>query len=396
MTPAKMGDSEFDYGSWKNAFFMPKPCMLKYDGTVDYYLDSNDYSKKLDGTVSDVSNIDYPGNAMVEFPLIYYKMSSDDSGTADIYISNYKADDDYKCWANINAKNEIVPHFYMGIYTGFRDENGKLRSISGKHFLKDTSYNIEEIIKMAELNNTENNKLWNINLYCDYVIIALLSTLISKSLDTMNCFGYGRYTASSAKAILNHGVLNDRGLFFADMTNSINVPKNTPKKFFGMEKGSLFEYINGFYCIVTRITDGESKAYLEYKYKYKLTYGDVEDNSLNGYNFTGDGYIEAEQCLTEKSCDSLRKCDIGEYKYNNNGAFYPYKKLDSSSNIYKSIFISSGNYSDGVYPLSSYFNNFWQFSLFDKAIAGEYSASHPSSSYRITLTYETLSCKPNL
>lgn len=46
MTPAKMGDSEFDYGSWKNAFFMPKPCMLKYDGTVDYYLDPNDYSKK--------------------------------------------------------------------------------------------------------------------------------------------------------------------------------------------------------------------------------------------------------------------------------------------------------------------------------------------------------------
>lgn len=48
MTPAKMdyANSKFDYGSWKNAFFMPKPCMLKSDGTVDYYLDQNDYSKR--------------------------------------------------------------------------------------------------------------------------------------------------------------------------------------------------------------------------------------------------------------------------------------------------------------------------------------------------------------
>ena len=36
----------FDYGDWNDPFFIPKPCMLKSDGTVDYYLDENDYSKK--------------------------------------------------------------------------------------------------------------------------------------------------------------------------------------------------------------------------------------------------------------------------------------------------------------------------------------------------------------
>ena len=36
----------FDYGDWNEPFFIPKPCMLKSDGTVDYYLDENDYSKK--------------------------------------------------------------------------------------------------------------------------------------------------------------------------------------------------------------------------------------------------------------------------------------------------------------------------------------------------------------
>ena len=35
----------FGYGSWGDAFFLPRPCMLKYDGTVDYYLDQDDYGK---------------------------------------------------------------------------------------------------------------------------------------------------------------------------------------------------------------------------------------------------------------------------------------------------------------------------------------------------------------
>jgi len=66
-TPAGMDFSTgvFSYGSWENAFFMPRPCMLKYDGTVAYYLDPNDYTKKEDGTESDVSNVSFDGNAMM-------------------------------------------------------------------------------------------------------------------------------------------------------------------------------------------------------------------------------------------------------------------------------------------------------------------------------------------
>lgn len=69
-TPASMNfeTGTFSYGSWKkDEFFMPRPCMLKYDGTVDYYLDPNDYSKKADGTASDMANTSYAGNAMMEW-----------------------------------------------------------------------------------------------------------------------------------------------------------------------------------------------------------------------------------------------------------------------------------------------------------------------------------------
>jgi hypothetical protein len=72
-TPAAMGASTFSYGSWAGAFFLPKPCMLKSDGTVAYYLDPNDYSKKADGTASDVANPDFDGNAMMEWPKLWSK-----------------------------------------------------------------------------------------------------------------------------------------------------------------------------------------------------------------------------------------------------------------------------------------------------------------------------------
>lgn len=47
--------------------------MLKSNGKVDYYLNPNDYTKKLDGTTSDIANPNYDGNAMMEWPKIWFK-----------------------------------------------------------------------------------------------------------------------------------------------------------------------------------------------------------------------------------------------------------------------------------------------------------------------------------
>ena len=55
--------------SWKSFIYQyVEPCMLKLDGTVDYYLDRDNQSLRTDGvTASDISNSSYDGNAMVEF-----------------------------------------------------------------------------------------------------------------------------------------------------------------------------------------------------------------------------------------------------------------------------------------------------------------------------------------
>jgi hypothetical protein len=76
MTPAGLVQGDFDYGSWANAFFMPRPCMVGFDGEVKYYLKPNDFTKKLDGTPSHNNDLNYPGNVMIEFPKIWYKFVS--------------------------------------------------------------------------------------------------------------------------------------------------------------------------------------------------------------------------------------------------------------------------------------------------------------------------------
>ena len=55
----------FKYGDWADAWFIKnlKPCMLKYDGTVDYELDKDDYSKKLDGTPVSYTHLTLPTKA---------------------------------------------------------------------------------------------------------------------------------------------------------------------------------------------------------------------------------------------------------------------------------------------------------------------------------------------
>ena len=132
MTPASMGSTTFNYGDWENAFFMPKPCMVKSNGIVDYYLDPNDYTKKEDGTASDITDLNYDGNAMMEWPIIWWKYEADpdDEYGGYFYVANRQIDSTYECWCNYDCDNNITEHFYTAIYNGIIYDN-KMRSLSG-------------------------------------------------------------------------------------------------------------------------------------------------------------------------------------------------------------------------------------------------------------------------
>ena len=68
-----LDQSKVNYGSWKTFPVIAgnKPWMVLETGIGDYRLNEDDYTKRLDGTASDVSNARYPGGAYSWLPRVY-------------------------------------------------------------------------------------------------------------------------------------------------------------------------------------------------------------------------------------------------------------------------------------------------------------------------------------
>ena len=293
MTPAAMNytSGKFNWGSWRDAFFIPRPCMLKYNGVVDYYLDPNDYSKKYDGvTASDIADDTYGGNAMIEWgrdgKQIWYKIVPDsgDNTSASVYIADYQVDEDFRAWSFINNQGDMVDHFYTPAYNGTLDTNGKLRSISGKTYsaLCQGKTSAQEVTA-AELNNPGTDKLWYTETFADVTLINLLLILMAKSLDTQTAFGNGRCgQGSAAENMLGTGTMNDKGLFWGSNQNTYGV------KVFGMENwwGNQWRRYAGHVMI-------------DYVQKYKMTRGREDGSTADDYSQSStaadyNGYLTGE------------------------------------------------------------------------------------------------------
>ena len=268
------------YGDWdktldKNKWLFPKPCMLKYDGTVDYYLKESDVTKKEDGGNSDVSNSSYAGNAMVEWGQdgrkLYWKIVPDSDGKGFTFvIASTQVDNDMKPWNHYNCRGEVADHFYTPIYFGSSDGT-RLRSISGGTNYVNHAATAE--LALAKANNLTADEIWNTEVYADWLLVAMLCILISKSTNSQAKFGTGRCKSNNTSAI-GQGTMNDKGLFYGknDQTSGVKV--------FGMENpwGNLWRRIAGLINANGTV-------------KLKLTYGKQDGSTVEGYNTTGSGYI---------------------------------------------------------------------------------------------------------
>lgn len=267
----------FDYGDWGDAWFIKniRPCMLKYDGTVDYELDPNDYTKKkADGTASDIANTSYAGNAMVGIPKVYTKIANNADGTISVYFSNVKIDDEFNCYAHIDSAGNEMDYTYMPIYNGSNVSN-RMRSISGLTVSNNTTANTE--ITYAKANNLNSDTIWHTEVLSDRMLINLLLVLIGKSTDSQTVFGSGNtkgYDSSSNYGLLTTGTMNKKGLFWGNQDRKSGV------KVFGIENwwGNIYRRIAGW------INN-------EGIHKIKLTAGKADGSATDGYNTTGDGYI---------------------------------------------------------------------------------------------------------
>lgn len=210
--PARMdfARNEFEWGDWQDFVEqIARPVMLKANGTVDYELDHNDQTKKLDGTASDVADTAYDGGAMVEFgPAFRWVKRWEDTEYEYIIFANKQIDDSYKAYAHTGSDGEVKEAFYWGMFTGL-NVSSKLKSIgSGAPMASQTRETEITYAKAIGAGwHTIYNSGWN--------YINDLLTLIGKSDNTQAVFGEGRSNSSNTSKI-NNGTLKSKGCFWGD------------------------------------------------------------------------------------------------------------------------------------------------------------------------------------
>lgn len=213
-----------------------KPCLLK-NGIVQYYLNPNDFSKKVDGTASDITTGN-DGDVMIEFPKIYWKFEK--VGT-DLFVrySDGKVDEDFKPLAHTKGPTE-KDKIYIGAYLGSW-LNNKLRSLSGKAVHNDVNYS--EFRSMAESNGSGYRQTG----YYQILMLQILFLVKYKSLDSQTTLGRGYVDGNAAPTTT--GGTNFNGMNFGETAGKQQM------KFCGIEDfwGNYFYWVDG----LVSATEGE-------------------------------------------------------------------------------------------------------------------------------------------
>lgn len=260
-----------------------RPCMLKSDGTVDYYLDPNDYTKKEDGTASDIANTSYDGNAMVEFKNIYvYTEYSTRAKCRIYYVTNYpKKTDDVGC-------------FYVGMYEA-SGTTAKLRSLSGQTPAGNMTFVQQQTAAKANgdgwclCTSAAREKIFNF-------LVAISQDSMGHTSNSNDCydaraiFGNG-ICGKGVSAVQKTGLHNTDGMFWGSST------LKQPVKVFHLENfwGNVWERSPGrSYCMIIDLGKTYYKLISIPKLGYYGTdpfYNDVNRRIDDTHSIFETGYI---------------------------------------------------------------------------------------------------------
>lgn len=289
--PAAMNfaQDKFEYGDWKNAPFMPKPCMLRQDGSVGYYLNPDDYTKKEDGSDSDVANSSYAGNAMVQWPCIYMKLYKDGNRIVFLF-SNKKLTEDFECYPCKKSDGTYASAFYTPCYEGSIISD-VMRSLS-TNAKPTSSTTSDREMTTARANGTG----WDVTCQADEVMIWGLAVMMFKNLNFQAALGYGATNSQSALTV-NCGACNQKGLFYGTAAAS-----SFGVKLFGMEQWYAHRWrrhnglllINGVYHV-------------------KMTKGNQDGSTSDDYNDTGTGYINTGITAPSVNQSYIKQMAVTQY-----------------------------------------------------------------------------------
>lgn len=289
-TPASMDftTGTFRYGGWADAWFVTgnKPLMLKSNGTVDYYLDPSDYTKKADGTSSDVADTSYDGNAMAQFPLAYFWRYEDSSYEYEIVAMDAWSSD-FKAYAHTDASGALKPYFYWSLFGG-SGSSDKIRSLKGQPLA--SALTLSQEITGAVLNGAAPDTGWYTHTWCQHEYIRTLLVLLGKSTNTQAVFGNGNTNSvdGTSSDMLQTGTLSDKGQFFGYSDRDKQVKVFHVEKFWGDQSDRIAGLLSNSGALM---------------YKMTPEGGGYRWNNVTGYSSTGvtlrstnGGYINSTKC----------------------------------------------------------------------------------------------------
>lgn len=295
-TPCAMDftNDAFTWGSWENHPIVSqdfiRPCMLKSNGTVDYYLDPADHTKKYDSEeASDVANTSYDGNAMVQVRGVF--MSVEVTGDVRKYkFSNEKLDDSFECWNTKKADGTYAEYFYVPMYPGSLVDS-KLRSLSGQAVNK--SKTAAKEIEYAQANGAG----WYTETHADNQYFQALFKLLFKSTNAQSKLGEG-VSAGGESGLVATGTLNTKGMMYGSSATSVGVK---------------FCYMEHWYAHQWRRYAGH--IYKDGVHYVKMTASTIDGSTANGYNLDGTGYIQLGVASCSGTSGSYIKSSVVRGKY---------------------------------------------------------------------------------
>lgn len=245
MTSATLSTSGFSWGSWENtllgkSFYPAVTTDRNLVTSIDYKLDPNDYTKKTDGTASNITSPS--GNVVSVFEGGWISIyNQTDNGTTYTYVvwSNVQYDSSYVAFHRLQAGNVLHKGFTVGCYLGSNNSLTATRSLSGSSIYNYTNNPSTNI-------NTNNSTVMT---YYQLQYIHYLSMIMFRTID-IHDFSY----RSGAQ-----GSQNTNGLFHI----TVNQNNQNDVKIFGIENLCMYSYktlIKGLGARMPKITSSATSA----------------------------------------------------------------------------------------------------------------------------------------
>lgn len=178
------------WANWKDdpLFQGIKVCLLNQDGTVNYYLDRDNYTKSVDGKVSNPDLTGKDGNVMVEFPIMGWKVEK--SGSALSVAITTKRNQPGFCYKAHSLNNEgDCSKIYVGVYLSSSSYNSSnqvmMNSISDRQL-----YNLNATTALTWTNNM-GNPGYQPYQYYTHILMQILYLFVFKDTNCQNTVGQG-------------------------------------------------------------------------------------------------------------------------------------------------------------------------------------------------------------